>query len=71
MELTRREFDLLATLLERPDAVFSRDKLLDRAWGTRFVSAKTVDVHVASLRRKLRGAVRIEAVRGLGYRLTR
>jgi DNA-binding response OmpR family regulator len=70
VELTRREFDLLAALLERPEAVLSRDKLLDRAWGTRFVSPKTVDVHVGSLRRKLRDAARIEAVRGLGYRLT-
>jgi DNA-binding response OmpR family regulator len=70
VELTRREFDLLAALLERPEAVLSRAKLLDRAWGTRFVSPKTVDVHVGSLRRKLGDAARIEAVRGLGYRLT-
>jgi DNA-binding response OmpR family regulator len=70
IELTRREFDLLATLLERPEVVFSRAKLLDRVWGTRFVSPKTVDVHVGSLRRKLGEAATIEAVRGLGYRLT-
>jgi DNA-binding response OmpR family regulator len=70
VELTRREFDLLATLLERPEAAISRDKLLDIAWGSRFLSPKTVDVHVASLRRKLGDAVRIEAVRGVGYRLT-
>jgi DNA-binding response OmpR family regulator len=70
VELTRREFDLLTAMLERPEAVLSRDKLLDRAWGTRFVSPKTVDVHVGSLRRKLGDAAGIEAVRGLGYRLT-
>jgi len=70
VELTRREFDLLAALLERPDVVISREQLLDRAWGSRFLSPKTVDVHVGSLRHKLGEAVRIEAVRGLGYRLT-
>ena len=70
VELTRREFDLLAAFLERPEAVLSRSQLLDRAWGTRFVSPKTVDVHVGSLRRKLGDTVRIDAVRGLGYRLS-
>jgi DNA-binding response OmpR family regulator len=70
VELTRREFDLLAVLLERPDTVLSRDALLDRVWGSRFLSPKTVDVHVASLRRKLGDAVRIDAVRGVGFRLT-
>ena len=70
VDLTRREFDLLATLLERPEAAISREKLLDLAWGSRFLSPKTVDVHVASLRRKLGDAVQIEAVRGVGYRLT-
>lgn len=50
--------------------VISREQLLDRAWGSRFLSPKTVDVHVGSLRHKLGDAVRIEAVRGLGYRLT-
>jgi DNA-binding response OmpR family regulator len=70
VDLTRREFDLLATLLERPEVAISREKLLDLAWGSRFLSPKTVDVHVASLRRKLGDAVQIEAVRGVGYRLT-
>ncbi len=70
VELTRREFDLLAAFLERPEAVLSRQQLLDRAWETRYVSPKTVDVHVGSLRRKLGDAASIEAVRGLGYRLT-
>ncbi|HEX5557757.1 MAG TPA: response regulator transcription factor [Gaiellales bacterium] len=70
IELTRREFDLLVVLLQAPDTVYSRETLLDRAWGTRFLSTKTVDVHIGSLRRKLAEAVRVEALRGVGYRLS-
>ena len=70
IELTRREFNLLVVLLQAPDTVLSRETLLDRAWGTRFLSPKTVDVHIGSLRRKLAGTVRIEALRGVGYRLS-
>jgi DNA-binding response OmpR family regulator len=69
VELTRREFDLLQTLLEYVGRVLTRDQLLDIAWDTSFVSPKTVDVHVASLRRKLGGALQISALRGVGYRL--
>jgi len=67
--LTRREFDLLATLLAHPGRVFRRVQLLNLAWGSTFVSEKTIDVHVAGLRRKLGGAVDITALRGIGYRL--
>ncbi len=69
VELTRREFDLLEVLMGSPGRVFTRDQLLDEAWGSRFVSEKTVDVHINGLRRKLGGAVRISALRGVGYRL--
>ncbi|HVW90637.1 MAG TPA: response regulator transcription factor [Gaiellaceae bacterium] len=69
VELTRREFDLLATLLEHPSQVLSRVQLLEAAWETAYLSEKTVDVHVSSLRKKLGGAVSIVAVRGVGYRL--
>ena len=69
VELTRREFDLLATLLEHPSQVLTRVQLLERAWETGYLSEKTVDVHVSSLRRKLDGAVDVVAVRGVGYRL--
>jgi DNA-binding response OmpR family regulator len=69
IELTRREFDLLATLLEHPSQVLSRVQLLEAAWETAYLSEKTVDVHVSSLRKKLGGAVSIVAVRGVGYRL--
>ncbi len=69
VELTRREFDLLATLLREPTRAYSRDALLDLVWGSSFVSAKTVDVHIAGLRRKLGDALQITALRGVGYRL--
>lgn len=69
IELTRREFDLLAVMLRNSGFALTRDQLLDAAWGTTYVSSKTVDVHVAGLRRKLGGAVRISSLRGTGYRL--
>ena len=69
LDLTRREFDLLAALLAAPGRVFTRDQLLDDAWGTRYVSAKTVDVHLSGLRRKLGDAVSVQTIRGVGYRL--
>jgi len=71
VELTRREFDLLLVLLERSGRALTREQLLEAAWGTTYVSAKTVDVHVAGLRRKLGDAVQISSLRGIGYRLER
>jgi two-component system alkaline phosphatase synthesis response regulator PhoP len=69
IELTRREFDLLVALLEHPRQVLSRVQLLELAWETGYLSEKTVDVHVSSLRRKVGDGVSIVAVRGVGYRL--
>ena len=69
VELTRREFDLLETLMANSGRAFTRDQLLDAVWGSRFVSEKTVDVHIVGLRQKLGGAVRISTLRGIGYRL--
>ncbi len=69
VNLTRREFDLLETLMANPGRAFTRDQLLDAVWGSRFVSEKTVDVHVVGLRQKLGGAARISTLRGIGYRL--
>jgi DNA-binding response OmpR family regulator len=73
VELTRKEFDLLATLIRTPGRVFGREELLDLVWGQDgFVEPRTVDVHVARLRAKFtaaRAAVpAIETVRGVGYR---
>ncbi|MGP8000708.1 MAG: response regulator transcription factor [Streptosporangiaceae bacterium] len=69
IELTRREFDLLETLLASPGRAYTRDQLLDEVWGSRFVTEKTIDVHIVGLRRKLGGALRISTLRGVGYRL--
>ena len=69
VQLTRREFDLLVTLAEQPGRVRTRDQLLQAAWGTTYVSEKTVDVHIAGLRRKLGPGLNISALRGVGYRL--
>ncbi|MBI2094789.1 MAG: response regulator transcription factor [Candidatus Omnitrophica bacterium] len=68
--LTKLEFKILSVLMENPGRVFSRDKLLDGAWeGEAFITDRTVDVHVKSIRRKM-GKSRhlIETVRGSGYR---
>jgi DNA-binding response OmpR family regulator len=69
IDLTRREFDLLETLMTSPGRAFTRDQLLEMVWGSRFVTEKTVDVHVVGLRQKLGAAVRISTLRGIGYRL--
>jgi DNA-binding response OmpR family regulator len=69
VELTRREFDLLAALVEGQGKVLRRHQLLDAAWGTTDISEKTVDVHLTKLRAKLGDAVRVTTLRGVGYRL--
>jgi DNA-binding response OmpR family regulator len=72
--LTRREYELLATLAEHPGWVYSRDHLLLAVWGIDGGSIETrlVDQHVANLRRKLTSAGAgelLQTVRGVGYRL--
>ncbi|HZO79551.1 MAG TPA: response regulator transcription factor [Solirubrobacteraceae bacterium] len=69
VELTRREFDLLAALLREPTRAHTREGLLELVWGSPDYQTKTVDVHIAALRRKLGNAVRISSLRGVGYRL--
>ena len=69
VELTTREFDLLAYFLTNPNAVLSRDLLLDRVWGVEYPGGtRTVDVHVAQLRRKLGRPDLIRTLRGAGYK---
>jgi DNA-binding response OmpR family regulator len=69
IRLTPTEFDLLATLASRPGRAFSRDELLDRVWDWRDGgSTRTVDSHVAGLRRKV-GAEIVRTVQGHGYAL--
>lgn len=76
VELTAKEFDLLAAMASEPGVVFSRERLLERVWGfAEFVDARGVDVHIRHLREKLgddASAPRfIETVRGVGYRARR
>jgi DNA-binding response OmpR family regulator len=69
VELTAKEFDLLAYFLANPGAVLSRDVLLDRVWGVEYPGGtRTVDVHVAQLRRKLGRPTLIRTLRGSGYK---
>jgi DNA-binding response OmpR family regulator len=71
VELTSREFDLLASLLAHPNVALSRDRLLQLAWGGEFAGGtRTVDVHIAQLRRKLGRRDLIETVRGIGYKVS-
>jgi len=71
LDLRAREFDLLAALARDPGVVLTRDALLERVWETDFAGeTRTVDVHVAELRKKLgHDGPRIETVRGVGYRI--
>ncbi|MGI8940906.1 MAG: response regulator transcription factor [Actinomycetota bacterium] len=67
IHLTPTEFDLLYRLASRPDMVFSREQILADVWGYRDgFGARTIDSHVAALRRKLGGDV-IRTVHGVGY----
>jgi DNA-binding response OmpR family regulator len=73
VDLTPKEFELMATLVGAPGRVFGREELLDLVWGRDgFVEPRTVDVHVARLRGKFAAArlaePGVETVRGVGYR---
>jgi len=73
VEVTPKEFELLAILAAAPGRVFGREELLDAVWGRDgFVEPRTVDVHLARLRGKFTAArlpaPAIETVRGVGYR---
>ena len=70
VELTAKEFDLLTCFLEHQGIVLSRERLLDIVWGMSYPGGtRTVDMHVAQLRRKLGDAEAIHTVRGAGYKL--
>ena len=70
IHLTLTEFKLLHQLASKPGRVFTRDQLLDAVFGSEtFVIDRTVDVHIASLRKKLKAyANRIVTIRGIGYK---
>ena len=71
MNLRTQEFDLLLTFASHRGLVLSREQILQKAWGFDFYGqTRTVDVHVAHLRRKIEGSnVKIETVTGVGYKL--
>ena len=71
VELRPKEFDLLLALAEHRGIVLSREQLLNLVWGYDFYGeTRTVDVHVAHLRKKLTGSsAEIETVMGVGYKL--
>src|SRR4051794_40095118 len=69
VELTAKEFELLSYFLSNPGAVLSRGQLLERVWGIEYPGGtRTVDVHVAQLRRKLGRPELIRTLRGAGYK---
>jgi DNA-binding response OmpR family regulator len=70
IELTSKEFNLLACFLDHAGIVLSREQLLDLVWGMAYPGGtRTVDMHVAQLRRKLGDPEAIRTVRGAGYKL--
>ena len=71
LDLRTQEFDLLLALAEHRGRVLSREQILQKAWGFDFYGqTRTVDVHVAHLRKKLElSSVKIETVTGVGYKL--
>lgn len=75
LNLTRKEFDLLQTLMEHRGRVLTREQLLEHVWGVSFVGeTRTVDMHVKTLRHKLAETApgseeAVATVRGVGYRL--
>ncbi len=72
IDLTAREFALLAMLAEQPGRVFTRAQILDRLWDSEFYDDHVVEVHIGNLRRKLDDDPArpryVETVRGVGYR---
>ena len=69
VELTRKEFDILASLARRPGTALTRERILLDVWQTTWSGKHTLEVHVASLRAKLGRPGLVQTVRGVGYRL--
>jgi DNA-binding winged helix-turn-helix (wHTH) protein len=70
VSLTSREYGLLSYLHERTGAVVTRRELLEQVWGSTYTGGpRTIDIHVRRLRKKLGDALRLETLRGSGYKL--
>lgn len=70
MQLTRKEFDLLAMLMSEPETVHTREDIISRVWDENWYgSTRTLDVHIGALRQKLGSYQWIETSRGVGFRL--
>jgi len=68
--LTSKEFDVLAVLAVRHGAAVSRQQLMDEVWGDAYLAiSRSLDVHVAQLRAKLRRPGLLTTIRNFGYRL--
>ncbi|MET9227770.1 response regulator transcription factor [Lentzea sp. NPDC003310] len=70
ISLTPKEFDLLSFLAEDLGAAFTREQILEAVWDAHWHGpTRTLDVHIGVLRRKFDGVLKIETVRGVGFRL--
>jgi DNA-binding response OmpR family regulator len=70
IQLTRKEFDLLALLARQPGVVFRREQIISEVWQSTWDGChRTLEVHIAAVRAKTGTAALIETVRGVGYRL--
>jgi DNA-binding response OmpR family regulator len=70
VDLTPKEYDLVSLLAQDAGAVFERQRIMEQVWGQPWYGpTKTLDVHVASIRKKLGDPRWIETVRGVGFRL--
>jgi DNA-binding response OmpR family regulator len=70
LDLTSKEFDILAVLARRPGTAVSRQEVLDAVWGDAYLAvSRSLDVHLANLRTKLGTPGLLTTIRGFGYRL--
>ena len=72
IDLTPYEFKILKLLVSRPDQVFTRDHIIERVWGGKHLTTRTVDTHVSHLRAKIAlSKVQVETVLGSGYKISK
>lgn len=70
IQLPKKEFELLALLVSKPNFVFQRERILSTVWGTEVVVGdRTIDVHIRKIREKI-GEGWIQTIKGVGYKLT-